>query len=195
MAEALARSREAATSPVAVSASSSQNSKPVCTAGVNSAVASSRSCRRRPPGTVRRAGTGLPGSVARASSRASARSRLRSPEADWVCRPSRIEPSWRRRAGQASGSTVARVTDGTSPVAPSATPAASVSGTVAAGTSSRSATQSASPGRPSNGRCTSSCTACEASRPWQALYRRPEPQGQSSRAPTTGISPVTAVVD
>ncbi len=165
IAEALARSSEAATSPSAASESSSQNSKPLCTTGTNGAPVSSSSCSRRPPGTVRRDGTGLPGAVVSASSSASARSRLRSPEEDWVCRPSRIEPSGRRRAGQASGSTVASVTDGTSPSACSATPAASVSGTVAAGTSSRSATQSASPGSPSNGRCTSSCTACAASRP------------------------------
>ena len=88
-----------------------------------------------------------------------------SPDAVSFCRPSRTEPSSRRRAGQAIGSTVASVTDGT----PSGRPPFSVSSTVAAGTSSRRATQSPSPGSPSKGRCTSSVTACGAARPWQAL--------------------------
>ncbi len=84
-----------------------------------------------------------------------------SPEAVSFCRPSRTAPLSRRSAGQAIGSTVASVTDGT----PSGSPPLSVSSTVAAGTSSRSATQSHSPGRPSKGRCTSSVTACDALRP------------------------------
>ncbi len=88
-----------------------------------------------------------------------------SPEGVSFCRPSSTEPSSRRRAGQAIGSTVASVTDGM----PSGRPSLRGSSTVAAGTSSRSATQSHSPGSPSNGRRTSSVTACAAARPWQAL--------------------------
>ncbi len=59
--------------------------------------------------------------------------------------PSRISPFARTRAGVPPGSTLARVTS---------RPSAVRRLPVAAGTSSRSATQSASPGRPSNGRVT-----------------------------------------
>ncbi len=55
---------------------------------------------------------GVPGCASRARWRVSARSRLMSPDAVSFCRPSRTEPSSRRRAGQAIGSTVASVTDG-----------------------------------------------------------------------------------
>lgn len=52
-----------------------------------------------------------------------------SPDAVSFCRPSRTEPSSRRSAGQAIGSTVASVTEGT----PSGSPSRRVSSTVAAG--------------------------------------------------------------
>jgi hypothetical protein len=50
-------------------------------------------------------------------------------------------------------------------------------------------------GNPSNGRETKASGA--RSLPWQALYRRPDPQGHGSRGPTTATSseliPVTLV--
>ncbi|CAM5732753.1 hypothetical protein STENM223S_09157 [Streptomyces tendae] len=165
MAAALARSREAVTSGVAFSGSGTQNSNPSCTTGSKGPFGSSRSWSRGPSAGARRACTGVPGSAVSARWSVSARSRLMSPEGVSFCRPSSTEPSSRRSAGQAIGSTVARVTEGT----PSGRPSFRVSSTVAAGTSSRSATQSHSPGRRSNGRCTSSVTACAAARPWHAL--------------------------
>src|SRR5205807_2417047 len=95
------------------------------------------------------AGTGLPGSTSNARRIASATSRLTSPELAWVCSPASTDPSGRVSAGQAIGRTVASVTvrSAYSPV--------SASRAVAAGTSSRIAIQSHSPGRPSNGRWTS----------------------------------------
>ncbi len=168
IAASLARSRDAATSPVAFAAFSTpsiQNSNPSWTTGAKGCSASSRSCRRGPSAGTRSAATGLPGSAASARRSVSARSRLMSPEAVSFWSPSSTAPLSRRSAGQAIGSTVARVTDGT----PSGSPSLRCSSTVAAGTSSRSATQSASPGSPSKGRCTSSVTACAAWRPWHAL--------------------------
>ena len=151
---------------VAFSASSTQNSKPAVHDRLERRLrgrADPAAADRR-PGAARPA-TGVPGSAVSARCSVSARSRLMSPEAVSFCRPSSTAPSSRRSAGQAIGSTVASVTDGT----PSGSPPFSVSSTVAAGTSSRSATQSHSPGRPSKGRCTSSVAACAAARPWQAL--------------------------
>ncbi len=59
---------------------------------------------------------------------------------------------------------------------------------VAAGTTSRIATQSPSCGRPAKGRATRAMSDAAAPRPWQSLYRFPLPQGQGSRGPTTGTS-------
>jgi hypothetical protein len=72
-------------------------------------------------------------------------SRLTSSEEVCIWTPSRISPFARTSAGVPPGSTLARVTSRPSVVRSVA---------VAAGTSSRSATQSASPGSPSNGRVT-----------------------------------------
>ena len=65
------------------------------------------------------------------------------------------------------------------------------SGAVAAGTISRKATQSHSLERPSKGRATWVTDSRLRALPWQALYLLPEPQGQGSRRPTTGISSLT----
>ena len=70
-------------------------------------------------------------------------------------------------AGHAMGSTVARVTRRSPSCA--AYSVARVSGAVAEGTISLSATQSPSCERPSNGRRTSASPAVASSRPWQAL--------------------------
>ena len=62
---------------------------------------------------------------------------------------------------------------------------------VAAGTISRNATQSHSLARPSKGRGTCAIDSRLRALPWHALYRLPEPHGQGSRWPTTGMSSVT----
>ena len=108
---------------------------------------------------------GVPGSASRARTSAAAMSRLASPEPPRTCRPTYTSPSVRTSAGQASGRTVASVT-----VAAGRAPRAGVSGAVAAGTISRSATQSASPVQPGE-RSVDQVRARRATRPvpWQAL--------------------------
>ena len=99
-------------------------------------------------------------SVARAASSTAPRSRAGSPYWWATCRPSQIAPLSRTSAGDAIGSRVHRRT--------SRSVLGTVSGTVAAGTSSRSAITSHSPGIPSNGRLTKTGVAPPAA-PWHAL--------------------------
>ena len=96
----------------------------------------------------------MPGSESRAASSTAARSRDGSPKLCWTCRPSQIAPESRTIAGAAIGSRLHSSIVRLSPVG-----VLIVSGAVAAGTSSRSATMSHSPGRPSNGRATKASAA------------------------------------
>jgi hypothetical protein len=91
---------------------------------------------------ARSGGTGAPAGASSAAASAVPRSRLMSSDAACSWTPTRISPFSRTSAGTPPGSTLASVTS---------RPSAAVSGAVAAGTSSRSATQSGSPGRPRNG--------------------------------------------
>ena len=88
------------------------------------------------------------------------RSRAGSPKLCCTCRPSQISPLSRTIAGAAIGSSEHSWTVRSESLR--------VSGAVAAGTSSRSATTSHSDGRPSNGRPTYAAGA-PAAEPWQAL--------------------------
>jgi len=113
----------------------------------------------KPPGSAERP-TMDPGSVSRALSRTAPRSRLGSPYACWTCRPSHTAPLSRTSAGAAPGSRVQSSTSRSDPV--------SVRGAVAAGTNSRIAIRSHSPGSPANGRDDHAAGAPPGA-PWHAL--------------------------
>ena len=103
----------------------------------------------------------IPGSsVASAFSSTAPRSRAGSPYWWATCRPSQIAPDSRTIAGAAIGSSVHSRTSRSVPF--------TSSGTVAAGTSSRRAITSHSPGMPSKGRLTNAGAAPPAA-PWHAL--------------------------
>ena len=90
-------------------------------------------------------------------------SRLGSPEPPCVCMPTSSAPSGRWSAAHAIGSIVATVTS-SAPYSPVVRTAA-----VAAGTTSRIATQSPSCARPENGRLTTAMSEMAAPRPWHSL--------------------------
>src|SRR5690242_15383928 len=88
-----------------------------------------------------------------------------------------MAPLSRTSAGTAPGSSVHRVTLRFGS-------AFSVSGAVAAGTNSRIAIRSVSPGSPANGRARKSGGGPDLL-PWQDLYCRPDPHGHGWRGPTS----------
>ena len=116
---------------------------------------------------------GVPCSAEAAASREVARSREASPEIEPDCVPTKTVPSARCSPGQASGSTVAMVAPAGAPSG--ACPFAKVTVAVADGRISRIATQSVSPGRPSNGRATNGAGSTRVvAEPWSAPLRRRE---------------------
>src|SRR5690606_12497959 len=121
--------------------------------------------------------TDVPGWASIASRSAAARSRLVSPDPESVCTARRIVPSWRCSAAHPAGSTVTTRTSR----APCSAVVRAVA--VAEGTTSRIATQSVSPGSPSNGRSTKSGVEFLAMRgSLLARGRRPRRRGARARA-------------
>ena len=103
----------------------------------------------------------MPGSASSAAVSTAARSRLGSPNACCTCSPSQIAPSSRTSAGAAPGSSVHSSTERSGSDF-------RVSGAVAAGTNSRIAITSHSPGIPAKGRAVNTGGGPDGS-PWHAL--------------------------